>query len=111
MSEYLGLGCWSYSPGGVRCDEVPGHDGPHKVVVETTWTDEEAWRPDLAAAIQLRAPETLPPGVIVLSNDTSLVDVLETASGTCLNCEHAVHDEECSVMVGGKVPCGCNFHG
>lgn len=107
--------CWSYSQDGQRCAKPAGHPLEHEVVRYTRWTDEDAWTPERAirearaaaeASILARGPHLVP-----VTTETPLVEVLNSIGGTCLNCEHAVHEDECAVMVGGKVPCGCNFHG
>lgn len=47
--------CWAFSPEGVRCQALAGHDSPHAVVRE--WTDDEVLTP--AEAMDMAVRQTM----------------------------------------------------
>jgi hypothetical protein len=114
--------CWSFSKAGARCEGEAGHDGDH--MVETTWTDAEAWTPQFQgwAGVPGQTPEVPIYGMPSLPADPEpvappqgvydAVDDGEPLAG-CFNCGHREHVGPCEVSVGnpkfGKTECGCNF--
>lgn len=80
--------CFAFSKTGQRCMEEGGHDGLHRVVTRTEWSDDECWEPG--------------------GGPTALVPVLDLPmrqdkprERRCFACDHHWHDDVC------PRDCGC----